>query len=83
MRKNYGGVLLLVKLQAKATLLKVTLLHECFSRYLNCTNATKSRKAPHNFPSYWDCSASESETETLTILKTHMEVSTQYGRPEN
>ena len=28
-----------------ATLLKVTLLHGYFSRFLNCTNATKSRKA--------------------------------------
>ena len=27
--------------------LKVTLLHGCFSRFLNCTNATKSRKASH------------------------------------
>ena len=26
-----------------ATLLKLTLLHGCFSRFLNCTNATKSR----------------------------------------
>ena len=26
---------------------KVTLLHGCFSRFLNCTNGTKSRKAPH------------------------------------
>ena len=25
-----------------ATLLKVTLLHRCFSRFLNCTNGTKS-----------------------------------------
>ena len=30
-----------------ATLLKLTLLHECFSRFLNCTNVTKSRNAPH------------------------------------
>ena len=30
-----------------ATLLKVTLLHGCFSRFLNCMNGTKSRKAPH------------------------------------
>ena len=28
-----------------ATLLKLTLLHGCFSRFLNCTNATKSRNA--------------------------------------
>ena len=25
----------------------VTLLHECFSRFLNCTNGTKSRNASH------------------------------------
>ena len=30
-----------------ATLLKVTFLHECFSRFLNCTNGKKSRKAFH------------------------------------
>ena len=35
--------LLLVKLQAK-NLINVTLLHGCFSRFLNCTNGTKSRK---------------------------------------
>ena len=29
------------------TLLKVTLFHGCFSRFLDCTNGTKSRKAPH------------------------------------
>ena len=26
---------------------KVTLLHGCFSRFLYCTNGTKSRKASH------------------------------------
>ena len=30
-----------------ATLLKVTLLDECFSRFLNCTNGTKLRKTSH------------------------------------
>ena len=30
-----------------ATLLKVTLLHGCFSRFLNCTNGTKLRKTSH------------------------------------
>ena len=30
-----------------AGLLKVTLLHGCFSRLLNCVNGTKSRHAPH------------------------------------
>ena len=32
-----------------ATWLKVTLFRGCFSRFLNCTNGSKSRKAPHNF----------------------------------
>ena len=36
-------MLILVKLQAS---LKLTLLHGCFSRFLNCTNATKPRNAP-------------------------------------
>ena len=30
-----------------ATLLKVTLLHGCFSHFLNCTNGAKSRNASH------------------------------------
>ena len=30
-----------------AGLLKETLLHGCFSRFLNCTHGTKSRNAPH------------------------------------
>ena len=29
--------------------IKLTLLHGCFSCFLNCTNGTKSRNAPHNF----------------------------------
>ena len=41
-KNTHKGVLLLVKWQA---LLKVALLHGCFSRFLNCTNDTKSRKA--------------------------------------
>ena len=32
---------------AAATLLKVPLLHGCFSRFLNCTNGTKSRNVSH------------------------------------
>ena len=46
-KNTHGGVLLSVKLQAPATLLKVTLLHWHFSRFLNCTNDTKSRNASH------------------------------------
>ena len=45
-KNTHGGVLILVKCGLKsATLLKLTLLHECFSRFLNCTNGTKSRNA--------------------------------------
>ena len=47
-KSTHGGVLILVKLQASdVTLLKLTLLHGCFSRFLNCTNGTKSRNASH------------------------------------
>ena len=42
--KHPWRVLLLVKLQAK-----ITLLHGCFSRFLNCTNGTKSRDASHMY----------------------------------
>ena len=49
-KDTHGGVLILI------------LLHECFSRLLNCTNATKSLNAPHIkrpfiiwvfFPEHW------------------------------
>ena len=46
-KKTHGRVLLFVKLQATATVLKATLLHGCFSGFLNCTNGTKSRNASH------------------------------------
>ena len=42
-KKSTHGVLLLVKLQT----LKVTLLHGCFSCFLNCKNRTKLRKASY------------------------------------
>ena len=45
-KKTHGGVLILVELQA-AILLKLTLLHGCFSRFLNCANGTKSCNAQH------------------------------------
>ena len=39
---------LLAKLQVEArNFTKSTLLRGCFSRFLNCRNGTKSRKAPH------------------------------------
>ena len=41
----YGGVILLVK---------VSLLHRCFSCFLNCANGTKSHKtSPLSFPYYY------------------------------
>ena len=44
-------VSLLVKLQAFSLQLKITLLHGCFSRFLNCKNGTKLRNASHiHFP---------------------------------
>ena len=39
MKNNHDGLLLLVKLQAKAAF-----LHGSFSSFLNCRNGTKSRK---------------------------------------
>ena len=45
--KNVKNTLERVLLLVKATLLKVTLLHVCFSRFLNCPNYIKSRKTSH------------------------------------
>ena len=47
----YGGVFLLVKLKC-ATLVKVTLFHGCFSRFLNGANVTKSRQVSRIFSMY-------------------------------
>ena len=41
------NTLLTCKKLKPAHLLKVTLLRECFSPFLNCTNGTKSRKGSH------------------------------------
>ena len=54
-KNTHGGVLLLVKLQAfkvnnkgpRTTPMAAKLFHGCFSRFLNCTNGTKSRKTSH------------------------------------
>ena len=46
-KNTHGGVLIL----KPATLLKLALLRGCFSRFLNYTNGTKSRDAPHIFSS--------------------------------
>ena len=42
-KNTHGGVLILLKL---------TLLHGCFSHFFNCTNGTKSRNASHMLGSY-------------------------------
>ena len=39
-------LVLFVQFKTFATLLKVALLHGCFSRFLNCAYGTKSRNAP-------------------------------------
>ena len=41
MKNTHGGMSLLVN--CRLILLKAILHHECFSRFLNCTNGTKSR----------------------------------------
>ena len=50
-KNTHGGVSILVKLEASslkpATLLKLILVHGCFSRFLSCVDGTKSRNAPH------------------------------------
>ena len=52
-KNSRGGVIL----SGKVTLLKLSLPHGCFSRFLNCTNGTKLRKASnikylYNRPKY-------------------------------
>ena len=53
-KNAHGGVLLLVKLQAKSRLNVTTLLHGCFLRFLNCTNGTKLRKTSHILFATWE-----------------------------
>ena len=50
-KNTHGGVLLLVKLPP--TLQKVTLLHWCFSRFLDYTDGTKSQKTSHHYHHYF------------------------------
>ena len=58
MKNTHGGVLLL---------LKVTLIHGCFSRFLNCINGTKSRNASHmNSHFYKEKTPAEKTTEIVT-----------------
>ena len=48
-KNTHGGVLILVKLHAKAcNFTKINTSTWVFARFLNCTNSTKSRNAPHN-----------------------------------
>ena len=50
LKNTHGGVLILA-----ATLLKLTLLHRCFSRFLNCTNCIKLRNAPNIYMNTLKC----------------------------
>ena len=54
-KNTHGGVLLSVKLQVKACNFTVTLFHGCFSRFLNCKNGTKTRKAIYYHQHYFHC----------------------------
>ena len=46
-KSTYGGVMLLIQLQASATFLEVLFFYECFSRFLYCTYGTKSCKTSY------------------------------------
>ena len=50
-KNTHGGVLIL-------TLIKLALLHGCFSRFLYCTNGTKTRNASQMSPGLVDLCAS-------------------------
>ena len=43
-KNTYGGVLLLVHSSKCYFTKSNTLIHRCFSRFLNCSNGAKSRK---------------------------------------
>ena len=58
--------------------LKLTLLHGCFSRFLNCTNATKSRNASHLGIDDWDFTLLQ-QCETHKQLKEREKPFGSYG----
>ena len=60
--KHPWAVILLVKLQP-VTLLKVSLLHGCYLRFLNCTKSTKLRKESK------DCFADRLQVSILKITE--------------
>ena len=63
----HRGVLLLVK---------VTLLHRCFSRVLNCTSGAKFHKASHvmiTILAFWDIIPY-----SLSLIKPHLEIGTPF-----
>ena len=68
-----------------ATLLKVTLFHGCFSRFLNCTNATKSRKASHIIPESVDIEINKPKKNLIEIdgINTLLREENQKLREEN
>ena len=68
-----------------ATLLKVTLFHGCFSRFLNCTNATKSRKASHIIPESVDIEINKLKKNLIEIdgINTLLREENQKLREEN
>ena len=74
-KKNvYGGVLLLVKLQAS----KVTLPNGCFSRFSNRTNGTKSHKT-----SYIPFNSDNQSTHYIYHYGTHCRVHTETNEQDH
>ena len=60
-------------------LLKVTPLHGCFSLFLNCTNATKSRNASYVL----NCEVEVSALQATKIQKHYLSLSASFLRSEN
>ena len=70
---THGGVLLLVKKQDEAcNFTKSNAPSWVFSRFLNCTNSTKSRNAPHMSDHYGLAEASKCTIESYPVTISKM-----------
>ena len=69
-KNTQGGVLLLVNL------LKVILLHGCFSRFLICANGTEPRKASHMIKFAFNDLATVKQLLVLKILQSYATLNT-------
>ena len=64
-----------------ATLLKLTLLHVSFSRFLNCTNGTKSRNAPQMYST--SCAISHHEVKIYKVDEMVQSIKYQISQERN